>query len=299
MNRKRIVILLALVLVCLCASGALAGGAWWRWLGRPQPSPASQELFSGVSYTREVRNSPRPLVIHTLLVDLRDPGVRLLVTPGDPAAERSLRARTTSAFLEEFDLQAAVNGDGFEPWVSNSIFRYYPHVGDPIDPIGLAASQGTQYAQGNGAEPTLFISRNNRARFNEPIGGIYNAISGQLMLLAGGNLLPEVSAAPGANDPQPRTAVGLDKNSRRLIIVVVDGRQPGYSEGATLVELAELLSAKGAFYAMNLDGGGSTTMAVEGKNGKSRVLNSPIDQHIPGRERAVGNHLGIYASTGE
>ena len=155
--------------------------------------------------------------------------------------------------------------------------------------------------EGNGAEPTLFISRNNRARFNEPIGGIYNAISGQLMLLAGGNLLPEVSAAPGANDPQPRTAVGLDKNSRRLIIVVVDGRQPGYSEGATLVELAELLSAKGAFYAMNLDGGGSTTMAVEGRNGKSRVLNSPIDQHIPGRERAVGNHLGIYATqaTGE
>ena len=124
-----------------------------------QPRIVFRRLLHG-----EVRNSPRPLVIHTLLVDLRDPGVRLLVTPGDPAAERSLRARTTSAFLEEFDLQAAVNGDGFEPWVSNSIFRYYPHVGDPIDPIGLAASQGIQYAQGNGAEPTLFILRNNRAR---------------------------------------------------------------------------------------------------------------------------------------
>jgi exopolysaccharide biosynthesis protein len=128
---------------------------------------------------------------------------------------------------------------------------------------------------------------------------MYNAISGQLMLLAGGNLLPEVSAAPGANDPQPRTAVGLDKNSRRLIIVVVDGRQPGYSEGATLVELADLLLEKGAFYAMNMDGGGSSTMVVEGKNGNARLMNSPIDQRIPGRERPVGNHLGIYASTGE
>jgi len=301
LNRKVISIILILALVCLCGAGSLAGGAWWWLTGRPQPAPTSQELFSGVSYTREVRNTPRPMVIHTLLIDLRDPGVRLLVTPGDPDAEYSLRAQTTSDFLGEFNLQAAVNGDGFEPWYSNSIFSYYPHKGDPVDPTGLAASQGTLYAQGNGAEPTLYISRTNRARFNEPIGGVYNAISGLLMLAAGGKLLPEVLEAEGANTPQPRTAVGLDKNSRQLIIVVVDGRQPGYSEGATLVELAELLIEKGAFYAMNMDGGGSTTMVTEGKNGKAWVMNSPIDQRIPGRERAVGNHLGIYATqaTGE
>ena len=301
MSRKIVSIILIVVLVCLCGTGLLAGGAWWRIAGRPQPAPASQDLFSGVSYTREVRNTPRPMVIHTLLVDLRDPGVRLLVTPGDPDAEYSLRARTTSDFLEEFDLQAAVNGDGFEPWYSNTIFSYYPHKGDPIDPTGLAASQGTLYAPANGAEPTLYISRTNRARFNEPIGGVYNAISGLLMLAAGGKLLPEVLDAEGANIPQPRTAVGLDKNSRQLIIVVVDGRQAGYSEGATLVELADLLLEKGAFYAMNMDGGGSSTMVSASKNGKARILNSPIDQRIPGRERAVGNHLGIYATqaTGE
>jgi exopolysaccharide biosynthesis protein len=81
--------------------------------------------------------------------------------------------------------------------------------------------------------------------------------------------------------------------------VVVDGRQAGYSEGATLVELGELLLEKGAFFAMNLDGGGSSTMVMAQKNGKAHLLNSPIDVHIPGRERAVGNHLGIYASTSE
>lgn len=299
MNRKITSIILILVIACLCGSGFLVGGAWWRFAGRPQPSPTSQELFSGVSYTREVRSSPRPMVIHTLLVDLRDPGLRLLVTPGDPEAEHSLQARTTSDFLEEFDLQVAVNGDGFQPWYSNTILSYYPHRGDPIDPTGLAASQGTLYAQGNGGEPTLYISRTNRARFNSPIGGVYNAISGLLMLVAGGNLLPEVRQAEGAETPQPRTAVGLDKNARRLIIVVVDGRQPGYSEGATLVELAELLLEKGALYAMNMDGGGSSTMVAAGKGGNARLLNSPIDQRIPGRERPVGNHLGIYASSGE
>ena len=299
MSRKIVSIILILVLICVCGAGLLAGVAWWRISGRPQPAPTSQELFSGITYTREVRNSPRPVVIHTLLIDLRDPGVRLLITPGDPDADHSLRARTTSDFLEEFDLQVAVNGDGFEPWYSNTIFSYYPHKGDPIDPTGLAASQGTLYAPANGAEPTLYLSRTNRARFNEPIGGVYNAISGLLMLVAGGKMLPEVLEAEGANIPQPRTAVGLDKNSRQLIIVVVDGRQAGYSEGISLVELAELLIEKGAFYAMNMDGGGSSTMVTAGKNGKARLLNSPIDQRFPGRERAVGNHLGIYASTGE
>jgi hypothetical protein len=46
---------------------------------------------------------------------------------------------------------------------------------------------------------------------------------------------------------------------------------------------------------MNLDGGGSSTLAVEGANGRPEVLNSPIHQRIPGRERPVGNHLGIFA----
>ncbi len=47
---------------------------------------------------------------------------------------------------------------------------------------------------------------------------------------------------------------------------------------------------------MNLDGGGSSTMVVAGRDGQSRVLNSPIDNYIPGRERPVANHLGIFAT---
>ena len=51
---------------------------------------------------------------------------------------------------------------------------------------------------------------------------------------------------------------------------------------------------QGAFAAMSLDGGGSSTLVIEGQDGKPRILNSPIDNYIPGRERPVGNHLGIY-----
>jgi exopolysaccharide biosynthesis protein len=56
-----------------------------------------------------------------------------------------------------------------------------------------------------------------------------------------------------------------------------------------------LLIQQGAYTGMSLDGGGSSTMVIEGANGEPVILNSPIDNYIPGRERPVGTHLGIYA----
>jgi exopolysaccharide biosynthesis protein len=92
----------------------------------------------------------------------------------------------------------------------------------------------------------------------------------------------------------PRTAVGMDKNGRRLILIVVDGRQPFYSMGATFSELADLLIGYGVYEGMSLDGGGSATMVIERGPDEWVILNSPIDNYIPGRERPVANHLGIY-----
>ena len=79
----------------------------------------------------------------------------------------------------------------------------------------------------------------------------------------------------------PRTAFGIDRQGR-YILLVVDGRQPNYSVGLTLTELAATMRKLGAVDAMNLDGGGSTVMAV-----RSRVVNRPSD----GSERAVSNAL--------
>ena len=76
---------------------------------------------------------------------------------------------------------------------------------------------------------------------------------------------------------------------------MIDGRQPGYSEGVSLGELADLMIEYGADHAINLDGGGSSTLVVEGTDGTARILNSPIHGRIPGRERPVANQLGIYA----
>ena len=110
------------------------------------------------------------------------------------------------------------------------------------------------------------------------------------MIVLKGERVPDLDDS----EVEPRTAIGINRNGRYLYIVVVDGRQPLYSQGATFAELADLLIDQGAFMAMSLDGGGSSTLVMEGEDGLPKILNTPIDHYIPGRERPVGNHLGIY-----
>jgi hypothetical protein len=262
--------------------------------GRPVPIPTKQELYEGVTYRRVVRVFPRPMIAHVLEIDTKVKGIAFLVTPPDSEGETPLKARTTSQFLEEFGLQIAINGDKFYPWWSHSPADYYPHVGDSIAPVGFTASQGKVYWIGDmeevGIEPTLYINRRNVLSFNTQPSRVHNAISGDRMIVLKGEIVPDL------NDRglEPRTAIGINRNGRFLYLVVVDGRQPFYSAGATFVDLAELLIDQGAYAAMSLDGGGSSTMVVEGEDGQPEILNSPIDNYIPGRERPVGNHLGIY-----
>jgi Phosphodiester glycosidase len=93
--------------------------------------------------------------------------------------------------------------------------------------------------------------------------------------------------SPGfAEARHPRTAVGVRADGR-ILLVTVDGRQPELSVGMTIAELAALLLELGAVEAVNMDGGGSTTMVV-----RDRVVNSPSD--LTG-ERAVGDALLIIA----
>lgn len=81
----------------------------------------------------------------------------------------------------------------------------------------------------------------------------------------------------------PRTAVGFNADSTVVYFVTVDGRQPGFSAGMSLYELADFMISFGISEAVNLDGGGSTTMVVH-----NHVVNSPSD---PGGERSVANAL--------
>jgi len=80
----------------------------------------------------------------------------------------------------------------------------------------------------------------------------------------------------------PRTMVGVDERGR-VLLVAVDGRQAGRSAGLSILEAAQVMRALGAVTAMNLDGGGSTTMVLEGQ-----VVNRPSD---PSGEREDGDAI--------
>ena len=121
------------------------------------------------------------------------------------------------------------------------------------------------------------------------------ALGGRPILVRDSTIVTGLDSAGGAAFAaarHPRTAVGIARNGRRLLLVVVDGRQTGYSDGMTLRELADVMRALGARDAINLDGGGSTTLVyAEPRNeARLRIANRPSD---PAGERPVGDALAI------
>ncbi|HEX6383824.1 MAG TPA: phosphodiester glycosidase family protein [Anaerolineae bacterium] len=257
-------------------------------LKRPPRAYHSVELFQGVEYTRRIRAVPRPLVIHTVSIDLTAPGLGFLVTPNDPGME--IAARTTSAFLREFGAQVAINGSFFEPFRARAPWDYYPRSGERVHVRGLAVSNSAPYSEPEEAWPMLCIAA---GRVTIDRAG---CPADTTQALAGNHLLVENRVPVVADDDRlhPRTAVAVGPEGVTLWLVVVDGRQRRYSEGVTLAELADIILELGADVAINLDGGGSSTLVAAGPRGPE-VLNAPIHTGIRMRQRPVANHLGVYA----
>ncbi|MCG0276360.1 MAG: phosphodiester glycosidase family protein [Thermosediminibacteraceae bacterium] len=121
-------------------------------------------------------------------------------------------------------------------------------------------------------------------------------ISNLKMALGGGAILVENGVIPSTFSHDipgrhPRTAIGFTKDGKTLILVVVDGRQ-AQSRGMTQEELARLMLSLGAYNALNLDGGGSSTMVVRAPGEKApTVINSVSDK----TERSIVNGLGIFS----
>jgi putative cell wall-binding protein/exopolysaccharide biosynthesis protein len=114
------------------------------------------------------------------------------------------------------------------------------------------------------------------------IGGARHALGGSPRLMVDGRYaFPHTD--PAANSRAPRSAVGWTA-SGEMLLVAVDGRQNGHSNGVSYTELARLLAQLGAIEGIALDGGGSTTFVVE-----SSVVNRPSD----GSQRSVVNAIVV------
>ncbi len=127
-----------------------------------------------------------------------------------------------------------------------------------------------------------------------PNGGkIFQAIGGLPRIIRDGqNVVAQTYSQEGASSSftysrHPRTAVGFSKDSTKIYFVTVDGRQ-ATSVGMMLDELANFMLTLGVWHAVNLDGGGSTTMVV-----RDQVVNSPSDAT---GERSVSNAILIISS---
>jgi len=254
-----------------------------------RPDSVIQQLFPGMTYIRKDLTSPRKIVVHVMAIDLQNTKLEFLVTPS-PNNTDVLCTRTTSQFLEEFKLSAAINGGYFSYLdAAHSPASLCATGGDPVRISDYAASRGKVYSPKSTAQPVVYIARKNQVSFNKSAGQVFNAVSGDRMIVENGKVIKNLAA----QIPNPRTAMGINRNARWLTWMVVDGRQSGYSEGVTFPELGELLVSFGVHTGANMDGGGSSAMVIRGANGKAVVLNSPIETNQPGKERPVGNHLGL------
>lgn len=137
----------------------------------------------------------------------------------------------------------------------------------------------------------------NKANLEQAVGGDYILVdNGVPISFDEGTDTSSMPDRPTA--PYPRTCVGIRQDGS-VFFICMDGKRPDtYSAGLTLVEMAQLLVENGAVYAMNLDGGGSTTMVVKDPETQQyTVQNSPSDGTsgpTGGTERSVANCLYIY-----
>lgn len=260
-----------------------------------------QALFSGVEYEQRTQAGETPRRIHIITVDLAKDGIAFAVTPADPSQGMEHVARRTTTMLAEAQAQVAINASYFLPFKGGSRGGedYYPHEGQPVNVSGAAISGGHRVSpvETDIDDRVDAIVCFDKARVDILDGqvcpeGFTDGVAAGPRLLTKGR----INAFDGrySADRHPRTAIGISADRKRAWLVVTDGRQAD-AAGASLPELAELFRQLGASDALNLDGGGSTTLAAAGKDGRPVLLNTPIHTNIPGRERPVANHILLSA----
>lgn len=287
-------------IVCLVASDALAGissaqpfvGVIHHQIIKAYNEPAGSPTFA----------YPRELVINILEINLTAPGISFRMQPGNGADPGEVTRTTTRSFVNSIGAQMGINGDFF------NLAPPYPFPYTDVSHAG--ASNGDIYSANAGGESIFNISGINDARILRANGPgttttqegipLYNAIGGNQRILTDGvETAPDDSYTTTLN---PHTAIGVSQDRTRVFLLTVDGRQTDYSEGMRTDEMADLMLQFGAWNAINVDGGGSTTMVMDDSNDaiqNARVINSPSDNstpQMPGTERINGNNLAVFAT---
>ena len=278
--------------------------------------------FLGVTYIERTETSPRIVHVHVVQIDLTAPGIRFKLTP--PGGKLETVRQTTLGFLNQEHAQVAINGHFFTP---------FPSTSPDAALVGFAASGGNVYSAFETPEqsyaivanaPAINIDPSNHAgivhvdtayadgKHIQERATVWNALAGSAQIVTSGiKTIPVYADAEHPNGAliqggpghysnskswyealQARSAIGLSEDSRTLILFTVD--RAGGSLGMSIGKVADLLIRDyGVFNALNLDGGGSTTLAMENPATDSGVVaNVPSDKS---NERSVGSNLAVFA----
>jgi hypothetical protein len=241
-------------------------------------------MFRGAEYRHIVLRQPRKMQIHVVRIDLTTKGLRFFVTPVN--AEGKYAAMTVSSFVKTFKPRVAINASAFSPVTDDE--------GDPQVVEGLCVSEGKLQSKYKKNLSMLLIRKDNHVSIVDgseapDLTDVRSAVAGFAMVLK-----DHVNLSKNDKTLHPRTAAGVSGDGKFLFLMVVDGRQPLFSEGASTHDVAEILNLLGAADGMNFDGGGSTAMVKLDKEGKAVQVDSPIHRGVPGRERPDANHLGVF-----
>ena len=246
--------------------------------GSPETAPDLKEL--GINYTLQKSASPVPNRIHILRIELAprkvEPAVVLGPDPdGNGPAEASLTDPREMASAPS--VLAFINTNPWDsfPDAKGRRNRRW-HSGQPVDIHGLAGTGGKMRSSGNPSNTSVWFDNEGRVRFGHQAGDEpVVATNGFQMIVSNGALTVGEGGVR-----HPRTAIGSDKKGKTLWLVVVDGRQGGYSEGMNMHELASVMKGLGCWTATNMDGGGSSVMGLRDQDGTMKVVNSPSDRFL-------------------
>lgn len=262
------------------------------WADEPQPfkeAPRWTPRFLGVAQAELSATMPRLMRGQAVRIELLAPGIELLATPPASENSRTTLGLKTSTFLVRNGCQVAINGSSFAP------VREEEGKEHTVD--GLHISRGRMVSGGNGKYEAILFSKKNRAWFASPpftVDEVHNAVGGFQIVLRGGKV-PEKMPDYNRGTVHPRSAAGVSGDGRYLYLLAIDGRQPQWSQGATIQDVGAWLRGLGAADGINLDGGGTTTLVVADTKGQPRIVNRPIHGNRSGNERVAGSHLGVFA----
>jgi hypothetical protein len=247
-------------------------------------------LFQGIDYTTaDIEGGSGHSEAFVVRIDLDAPGIGFYTTPHTGPLETM--SQTTSQFLQANGTQVAINAAFFSPCGCSTT------TSDAKNLSGLAISNGVQVSAGEANFASLLLTQDNLASLvdgsaNPSTSGIWTAISGGGFVLKNGTNVVSSSLPGDPLNPNPRSILGLSQDAGFMYLVAIDGRRAGWSAGVSQSEEAAFMFELGAYNAINLDGGGSTALVVEGSNGLPQELNRPSGN----AERYNGNNFGVYAN---